>query len=216
MSHEPDLNLLAAFHEGRTAPSEREAILSHLAECRECRDVLSLLAKHVPRPAPAAQLRVTALRWLPIAATLAVATAGLVLVSGALRNPSSPASDVSPAPAASQPQPGDRSNAAASPSPRADTPAKTGETLSAQPEDVLRTRTGQRIVGAKTFRLVAGEWVDGEYDPAALLPVVDVPSAAARRELLARIPTLAAFAAVGERVTVVHEGTVYRFGAAPR
>jgi hypothetical protein len=36
-----------------------------------------------------------------------------------------------------------------------------------------------------------------------------------RSALLARIPALVPYAALGERVRVVYEGTVYRFGLDP-
>jgi hypothetical protein len=64
--------------------------------------------------------------------------------------------------------------------------------------------------------MVAGEWIDSAYDPEALLPSVDVASADARRDLLARIPALAPYAAIADRVIVVHEGIVYRFTAQSR
>ena len=66
-------------------------------------------------------------------------------------------------------------------------------------------------MNGKTFRLVAGEWIDSAYDPPALLPVRDLVGPDARTDVLARIPALAPYAALGANVTVVHEGVVYRF-----
>jgi hypothetical protein len=70
-------------------------------------------------------------------------------------------------------------------------------------------------VAGKTFRLVFGEWVDADFDSAALLPELSVSTPEERSALLARIPALAPYAALGERVRVVHEGAVYRFGLDP-
>jgi len=76
---------------------------------------------------------------------------------------------------------------------------------------LLVTRGGGRRVAGKTFRLAAGEWVDASFDPAAGLPISDVNGPDQRSSLLARLPALAPYAALGERVLVVFEGTVYRF-----
>jgi hypothetical protein len=46
-----------------------------------------------------------------------------------------------------------------------------------------------------------------------LLPVVTVTTDADRQDLLKRVPALAPYAAIADRVTVVHEGTVYRFSS---
>jgi hypothetical protein len=67
-------------------------------------------------------------------------------------------------------------------------------------------------LGGKTFRLVAGEWVDSDYDPLSLLPVETV-SASTRASLLDRMPELKPYAALGPNVLVVHRGVVYRFSS---
>jgi hypothetical protein len=59
--------------------------------------------------------------------------------------------------------------------------------------------------------MVAGEWIDADYDRLTGLPEVEVTADSDRRALLARIPALVPYAALGSRVTVVHAGTVYRF-----
>src|SRR5690349_21270601 len=63
---EHDPNVAAAFVEGRLSPDEREAFLGHLAECRDCREVLARLTAAAPAP----RRRVSA--WLPLAASVAV------------------------------------------------------------------------------------------------------------------------------------------------
>jgi hypothetical protein len=45
---------------------------------------------------------------------------------------------------------------------------------------------------------------------------VAVVGADQRRELLSRVPALARFASIGDRVLVVYESKVYRFAPAPR
>jgi hypothetical protein len=208
MSHEPDLNRLAALVDGRLTNDERQGVLSHLAECRTCRDVVSVLTDGLgPAPAATRWPWSRPAVWLPIAATLAIAAGGAFLVNttsrGALAPPPPPETVVvsPPSPERTVPAPEVR------PSP----PPAAGA-----PEDLLRRRSGTRQVGMKTFRLVAGEWTDSTYDPGALLPIVEVASAGARRDLLARTPALAPYAAVADRVVVVHEGSVYRFGAIAR
>jgi hypothetical protein len=43
---EHDLGRLAAFVENRLDATERSAVLSHLADCRDCRDVVASLARN--------------------------------------------------------------------------------------------------------------------------------------------------------------------------
>jgi anti-sigma factor RsiW len=78
-------------------------------------------------------------------------------------------------------------------------------------ERLLLKRGGERQAAGKTFRLVAGEWIDAAFDPGQALPTVVVSGADERASLLSRRPGLAPYAALGERVLVVFEGTVYRF-----
>jgi hypothetical protein len=72
-------------------------------------------------------------------------------------------------------------------------------------------RGTQRRVAGKTFRFTFGEWIDADFDVSARLPEVTVSSAEERAALLARLPALAPYAALGDRVRVVHDGAVYRF-----
>lgn len=205
MSHEPDLNRLAALVDGRLMVDEQQVVLAHLAECRTCRTVVALLTDEL-HATPAARKWRPAV-WLPIAATLAIAAVGSLLVSTTNRGTLTP--PLAPAPTVERPLPPGRASTAPDVRPPSPPPAE-------KPEDLLRRRGGTRRVGTKTFRLVAGEWIDSAYDPTALLPIVDVAPAKARRDLLARIPALAPYAAIGDRVIVVHDGTVYRFGTVAR
>jgi hypothetical protein len=204
MDHYPDLNRLAAFVEGRLIDADRQTVLTHLADCRECREVVALTREHI-RPGARVFRRPAVTVWLPVAAAVAVATIGVLLLQFPDRGDPTPT--LRPASQGSdrtlEPEP--RSSAPTTPPPATSSPEPA--------DDLLRRRGGARQVGTKTFRLVAGEWIDAAYDPAALLPVVDVESAEARRELLARIPALTPYAEMAERVLVVHEGSVYRFGS---
>ncbi|MGH7947230.1 MAG: hypothetical protein ACREF9_19820, partial [Opitutaceae bacterium] len=87
------------------------------------------------------------------------------------------------------------------------------ETSSAGPaEDVLGgKRSGGRRIAGKTFRMTSGEWVDASFDPAAGMPTVAIRGAEERGAMLARIPELAPYTELGDRVLVVWQGTVYRF-----
>lgn len=73
------------------------------------------------------------------------------------------------------------------------------------------TRGGNRVVGDRSFHLVAGEWIDAAYDPLGLLPVEVIDGPEARAAVVTRVPALTPFAALGARVVVVQEGVVYRF-----
>ena len=139
--------------------------------------------------------------WMPIAATLVIASIAVLLLDRPRDVDPIPPSGpdlMLPPDAGTAPAGGSGTPGGASPG--------TG-----QPAGDLSTRrtAGTREVGSKTFRLVAGEWVDASYDPNSVLPVVEV-SGADRRELLERIPALTPYADIGDRVTVVYEGTVYR------
>jgi Ca-activated chloride channel family protein len=70
---------------------------------------------------------------------------------------------------------------------------------------------GTRQAGGKTFADRAGVWTDTAYDPAAKLPVVELGFASdALLQALAADRRLAAYAAIGRNVVVVHLGKVYR------
>ena len=77
-------------------------------------------------------------------------------------------------------------------------------------EGLLARRGGVKRVAGKAFRLVGGEWIDMSYEPMAGLPEVDIGGPDERRRILSRLPALAPYFALGERVVVVFEGTVYR------
>ena len=197
-----DLNLLAAYVEDRLDPRERARTTAHVAACAECRATLAELVRGeaagegAVRWGPSGWSRAI---WLPLAAVL---VAGTIVGLNALHR-QSPRPLVSPA--MTEPSPMPSTTLAPAPS---TPPAPSG----GEDDDVLVKRGGvHRSVGGKTFRLVAGEWVDLAFDTAAGLPVVEARSPAERKELLERIPSLVPFAGLGPRVVVVAEGTVYRF-----
>src|SRR5262245_3393521 len=202
MGHEPDLNRLAAFAEGRLDAQARQELTAHLADCRQCREIVALLA----RAEPAAPARTTwwtgPMTWMPIAATLVIASIAVLL----LNRPR----DVAPTPPTG-PDLTLPPDAGTAPAPGAGSPSGASPGTSQSAGDLSTRRTGgTRDVGSKTFRLVAGDWVDTAYDPNAVLPVVEASGADRRRELLERIPALTPYADIADRVTVVYEGTVYR------
>jgi putative zinc finger protein len=223
---EHDPALLAAYLEDTLDQRERDATIAHLAACSDCRGAMALLARAaaadlLPLPVPPeARIaprpwRLRSAIWLPIAASAVIATViGLRLGPLAPASPDrrsgqdgtvarSPAAEPSTlAPAAS---PGRRSPAAASlaPVPRERTPGLD--------ESLLARRGVDRRVGGKTFRWETGRWVDTAFEPAISLPTVDAKGPDARSALLARLPALAPYAGLGDRVVVVFEGTVYRF-----
>jgi anti-sigma factor RsiW len=82
---------------------------------------------------------------------------------------------------------------------------------SANGEDVLLKRSGGRVVEGKTFRMVGGEWIDTGFDLSTALPTVIVRGGEERSAVLQRVPDLAPYAELGDRVTVEWNGTVYRF-----
>ena len=83
----PDLNLLAAFAEKSLHGDEREGVLAHLAQCAECRDIVSLatpeekLAQTAATPAHVSSglFRWPVLRWGTLAACAVVVSAAVVL-----------------------------------------------------------------------------------------------------------------------------------------
>ena len=149
-----------------------------------------------------------------MAATLAVATVVLLMVLrtdevGRVAAPETRASiDIS---RPSTPAPAPATGADQKPGIDATPGRGTGEEAG-----LLLRRSGERQVGRKSFQSAAGEWIDREYEPIAGLPVIEVTTREARGSLLARVPALRPYAALGPRVTVVHDGTVYKFAAAAR
>jgi hypothetical protein len=198
-----DLNRLAAYVEGRLAEAESADVAAHLSACVDCRTTLAAYARAIAtdgaRQRPVAT-RHAAMKWLPIAAMLAIGTVAGIM-SLAINRPQ-PIPPAGPRPDVHLPPPAVVQEA---PPPA---PAS-----GARPDrDVLTKRGAQRTVAGKVFRLESGEWIDASYDRFALLPVVDAAAARDKAALLARVPALRPYAALGEKVLVVHEGTVYRIG----
>ena len=71
----------------------------------------------------------------------------------------------------------------------------------------------QPIQGEPTgrSRMTGGEWLDTSFDLQTALPTVIARGPDERAALLQRVPALAPYAELGDRVTVVWQGTVYRF-----
>lgn len=222
MTHEPDLNDLTAFVERRLDKVDEHRVTVHLSTCSTCRELVAALAAAVPESKqrrPAVWRRVAPLA--SVAATIAVAAIIAVLVSqrapvtdapplGAPASPP-PAGDPSPPPSTPARTP---ANAPATTRPTAPPAARPRQgTADARPEgrDLRRRRGAERTVQGKTFRFVAGEWIDTAYDPMRALPIVEIETPGERADLLRRLPELQPFAALGTRVTVVLNGTVYRF-----
>jgi hypothetical protein len=217
----PDLNALAAYIDDRLSEADRAALIAHLAGCFECRTVVAAHARGlgpatVQADTPAGRRSRWGFRpavWLPIAATLTLATTAVLVVWRIDRGAQAPASDV---PSVSEPA-GPKTETPVPVPPDAQNPARLPAppptvTVPPGPPDPLATRRNAvRVVNGKTFRLVAGEWIDSAYDPPALLPVRDIVGPDARTDVLQRTPALAQYAALGPNVTVVHEGVTYRF-----
>jgi hypothetical protein len=74
-----------------------------------------------------------------------------------------------------------------------------------------RSTATTKWVGSKEFALKGDVWTDTEYSPDKKLVVVDLPFASeALLKAIAEDKQLAAYAALGKNVTVVHNGKVYR------
>ncbi len=78
-------------------------------------------------------------------------------------------------------------------------------------DELLVTRSAGQIVAGKTFRLESGVWIDAAFDASRQDSTVTVSGLEERSELLGRIPELAPYTELGDRVIVVWEGTPYRF-----
>jgi putative zinc finger protein len=213
LSSPHDPGLLAASLEGRLDPREREVLTAHLAGCAECREALALLARAaheglIPRPTRVAQPGFALHRWLPLAAAAALVIT--VATVTRLNWSPTPVEETRPStapPGASISPPPSPSEAAPSPASSPEAVERGGDTLD---PGVLVTRGAGRRVAGKTFRLAAGEWIDASYDAAAGLPITEVKGPDQRSALLSRLPGLTPYAALGERVLVVFEGTAYR------
>ena len=180
-----DLNLLAGFAEGRLDEQERARALAHLAQCRACRTTLAELGRvAATAAAPSATVRpeVSRSRWPGARLWLPVA-ASVVLCTFAWFEFF-------------------RGQAERPLEPAAD---------GAFDEQLLVKRGAVRIVAGKTFRVRAGEWMDTSFNADAQLPAVSIRGSRERAEWLMRMPELEPYARLGDRVTVVWNGTAYRF-----
>ena len=212
MVHHPDLNAIAAFIDGRLSEAERAGVVAHLVGCAECRTLVAAHARGQGQTdaqgqtaaGPRSRSLFRPAVWLPIAATLALATTAALIVSRTDQTPVTPSSAPPIAPQPSQP-PVDTTPQPSVP------PATTTVPAPADPGSVTTRRSGAQQINGKTFRLVAGEWIDSAYDPLAALPVQEISGAEARAAAIARVPALAPYAALGARVTVAHDGIVYQF-----
>jgi anti-sigma factor RsiW len=207
MSHadnsEPDVAALAMFVDDRLSGPERASAIDHLASCARCRTIVAELTR-ARAAAPRGVWRVS--RAFPVAAGLAIA-----LVGGSVywwsrdAGPDRAAPVVPPATAPVAPP----STPPVVPAPVVITPPAPAASGTGADTDGRGDRTraaGTRSVGAKGFRLVAGDWIDLEYRPGDFLPVIDVTSP---DELTAH-PVLGPFTPLGPRFTVVIDGNVYR------
>ena len=205
-----DLNALAAFVDGRSSESERAVVREHLASCARCRTVVGELTQAgASRPAPLGWSRAA----LPLAASILIALGGggLYLITRpgtapAAVAPAAPSPAAAPAPPSAIDRPDGRSS-----SPANTTPAPSATRRPQPPAD--RTRSAEtKSVAGKTFRLVAGEWVDVDYRVADVAAVVDIrtPDAFGGHE------RLRPFAGLGRRFTVVLDDTAYRVDLPPR
>lgn len=215
---EHDLNALAAHLEGRLEKAERQRMVAHLSDCASCRETAALLARSWDgvRPQPGVRKALSPVAamarspWLALAAVLLVASAVTFQLL-----PTPPAlppagAGVQPGPTPEAARPGE-----SPPLPGiADAPrarARAAPPEAGIDERLLVKRGGARHVEGKTFRLAGGQWVDSSFNPAEVLPVVEVTGPVERAKLLGRVPGLTPYAALGESVVVVFEGTVYRF-----
>ena len=201
-THDP--GLLAAYVEDRLDGAERSEFTLHLAACAECRQALAMMARAPGlRPAAVPARTISPPVWLAIAAAVILATVAVRRAGGpapvdvAARPP---AQDVSPIAAPSAP--------AVVEAPPAAIPTG-GPRL--DPGLLVKRGGGPRTIGGRSFRLREGEWVDTAFDSAASLPVVRVVGSAERAAIVEKVPALAPYLALGERVVVVVDGTAYRF-----
>jgi len=205
--NEPDFDALAAFVDDRLGRSERAQLVEHLASCERCRSIVAELATSRE---PARSARSLMSMALPLAASLMLAVAG----GGLYWLVRTPGSGVLPAGEPSGPnQPGPPRPSLPGGTPGVSPPGTPAPGRSATTPDAPdRARAaGTRSLDGKTFRLVAGEWIDVEYRLTDFLPVVDVRSL----DDLTAHPTLGPFTTLGRRFTVVVGGTVYRVAIPP-
>jgi hypothetical protein len=204
--HDP--GLLAAYVEGRLDEDERGALKVHLAACADCRRALAMLAR-VPGVLPIAAKRppVAIPVWLALAATVILATLAVRRVDGPIAGEVGvrPSSTVG---AVAAPGPVPPAPAIVEAIPRVTAPA--GDPL-LDPGLLVKRGGAARRVGERSFRLRAGEWVDTSFDSTTSLPTVLIQGPDERAAVVQRLPALAPYAELGDRVVVVVDGTVYRF-----
>lgn len=228
-----DYDALEALVDDTAADVDREIALTHTEACATCAAALDDLQRFrreltpslttaggargvaavPPRHAAAAVAVATSTSWRRSLVFLATAAA-LVLAAFVPRLARPPARQPEPtppghsggvAPSTTTPSPVEPSRPVAPSTAR-------GPAVARRSDDDVQ-RGSARRVGEKAFRFVAGVWVDAAYDRLAMLPEVQAPRGGGRDALLASIPALRVYAALGDHVLVVHRGTVYRFGA---
>lgn len=185
MDHEPhDLDALAAFAEGRLDGADRGRVMAHLADCVECRHMLAHLGRAFAdgRLTQSSEPATRRSEWTRTGVWLPIAASVLVGAFAWFLLATEP-----------------------------EGPAGGDSATNVSEEDLLKKRGAGRIIAGRTFQMSGGEWVDSAYDPSRAMPSVAVRGSAARSALLARIPELAPFTELGDRVVVVWNGTVYRF-----
>lgn len=87
VSEHPDADLLTGFSEHSLSDRERDQVAGHLAECRECRDVVALAAPELLTAAPGTHgigarqpwLRLPVLRWGALAASVIIVGAAVLI-----------------------------------------------------------------------------------------------------------------------------------------
>jgi Photosynthesis system II assembly factor YCF48 len=87
----PDPDLLAAFSEKSLRDRERSQVLQHLADCADCREILSLAMPSIedapfPRPETSSWLSWPVLRWGALVACVVVVSAAVTLRYGGRRS----------------------------------------------------------------------------------------------------------------------------------
>ena len=209
-----DLNLIAAYIEHRLDEEERVLFERHLVTCTECREVLAAYARgstaHVRAvgiPARPLGLGLPVQGWLALAASAVLAVGVSVYLGMVPSRTSGVPTERQLAPAVETPAAPTSVSAPAVPK-----PGKAPSTSAPRRTDLSKTRSSERHVGDKTFRLEAGTWVDTAYNPLQLLPATDVSTSEKRTDLLQEQPALKPYADLGPQVIVVFDGMVYRFG----
>lgn len=217
---------LEALVDGRATDVDREIAEAHLDGCPSCTEALADLTRFGATMAESARAAAAPPHVpLPLWRRYAVPAAAAAVIALALVVPRLARSPELESPGAGRPRPNASpatstpGGAVAAPRTATGTPAPVSPPVTAA-TPVLAPgldeprRGGAREVAGKRFRFVAGEWIDESYDRGARLPEVRVTSAVERTALESKVPALTPFSALGRRVTVVVEGTVYVFDVA--